>query len=511
MRMYVDPSSLNTSQVQLVLEHNGQCIYWDVSSYDKRCFTGEYDVCEHINAFWAKLPAYRQEKIFTLYLQIRDTYEEIYEATGLITELMPLVKGLFEEHPLEELETWVNFHSNIIIPDKFDEEYVASDEKPGSREKTYLKQDYRRLVILAIALRIMIPVWGEFIYRTKRETGTHFKEYYAYQLLNHTHLMHSAALEKLSTYSFHLIQADRPVYNIVISGVGTEDFPAWLLAMVMVRRLCMGDVRGVNPQTHLVTYIFNYINQKITGSSGGGNFATMVKGKEFESAVSDEHNASRLEGYKIKLKASIGDIAIFEHYMDDPVRVAQRLKPTVDLALLTESLQTCRALQNEQILPQQVTLVQYVLKPAVSARGIMHLNKLQVLNGIAIAQTLLWEAGHTVLAALISAIATSSDTEMMISGLSSSARIPKELNEEIQTLFPYTKISAARKKTRNFNPVIHAIDELALLFGQRDWILTLAPDKIQQITGHEQVTRFGCPHDIKILLAKLIVELAKSR
>jgi len=507
--MYIDQASLTTSQGQMVLEHNGQLIYWNISSYDKRCFVGDIDVTVHINEYWAQLPMFKQEKIFNIFYSIRDVFEDVYQTEPLVHRLVPLIKALFEEHKQEEIEHWLSFYSSIIIPEKLEDEYIQSDEKPGSREKTYLRNDYRRLVVLAVSLRIMIPIWGEFIYRTRKETGTYFKEHLAYYLLNESNVFNCPAIEKLMTYVIHNIQPDRTTHNIVITGVGTEEFPTWLLSVVAVRRLCVGDVSGSNPTTSLVTFIYNFINQKVTGNNTG-NFATMVKGKEFESSTSDDHNASRLEGYKIKLKAPIGDIVILEHYMDDPYRVIQKLKPTANLDLLNEFIQQNKALENEQIWLPQITIAQYILRPVISPRGLTHLNKIYAITAISIAQTLLWEAGHKTLAALISAIATNNRDEMMLGGIDSKARIPKELADRIGVLYPYAKVSASKKKSKVFNSVIQAIDELASLFGQRDWIITLSDEKAKEITGHENIRRFSCPHDIKVLLAKLIIQLAES-
>ena len=510
LKMYLDEQSLKTSHTRMVLEHNNQSIYWDISAYDKKSFL-RFDVCQHINEFWARLHPARQEKIFQIYYRIREIYEEVYDVTALIKEISCHVVELFNEHPVEEINRWIDFHSDIIIPTKnIEEEYIASDEKPGSREKTYLRSDYKELVGMSMVLRIMVPIWGEFIFRTKKETGTQFKELHAFQLIMHTWLPQCNAYEKLRTYIVHNIQNDKPVLNIVISGVGTEDFPDWLLSMVIVRRLCIGDIRGVSVDSSLVTFIFNYVNQKVTGAAGG-NFATMVKGKSLDTAVTDEHNASRLEGYKIKLKLPIGDLAILEHYLSNPYIVAKKLNPNINLEFLEESLHNCQLLQHEQLQPCQVALAQYVIKPVIPPRALTHLNKVCVINAIAVAQTALWQAGHKQLAALISAVPTKNDMEMLVSSIDSKARIPKELAEQIDKLFPYTRLAASRRKTKAVNNVIQAIDELSAMFGQRDWIITLKQDKLAEITGNQFVSRYGCPHDIKILLARLIIELAQSR
>lgn len=542
MRMELDVFSLKENQLILNVIHGGKTIPWNVSPFDKRVFAGNilatnvkvnldtpvadedtndddeikpvnayHDVFKHINQYWAYLPAWKQEKIFETYNQIRNVLEDVYDTTLLIGELIPLIHTLFEEHKLEEINHWMAFHSDILLPSKLDDVYKIDDSKPGSREKTYLKSDYVDLLNMTIGLRTMIPVWGEFIYRTKKDTGTQFKEFYSYKLLAQTHLADSAPMEKLRIYVQSNIQSDKPMLSSIVNGIGSEDFPTWLLSKVLVMRLCVGDISGANISSSLVTFIWNFITQKVNGTNAG-SFSSMVKPKEFESGdQSSDHNTSRLEGYKMKTELPIGDIVILEQYMDDPINVAIQLKPSIDLELLNKFLYHAKALENERIWEPQVALAQYVLKPVISPRGMPHLSKKQVISAIAIAQTVLWETNHKLLACLISAVATSNSNELMLSGIVSNARIPKELMDELGLLFPFSKVSASKKKGKVTNSAVVSIDELAQMFSQRDWILTVPNECMMEVLGKDNNRRFSCPHDIKILLAKLIIQLTNSR
>ncbi len=511
MKIELDVEELKLNQLQINISHDDEVLYWNISSFNKIAFQSGYDVFKHINQYWAHLPTFKQGKIFSIFHKIKNVFEEVYDTSLLIHSLLPLMKDIFEEHKLEEIKQWMNFHSDILFPYKLDEVYVVSDEKPGSREKTYLKSDYYDLLTMAIALRVMIPIWGEFIYRTKRETGTLFKEFYAFKLLSQTNIIHSNPMEKLRIYVTNNIQTDKPILSSIINGVGTEDYPIWLLSKVLVSRLCVGDISGTNQSSSLVTFIWNYINHKVNNTNTG-SYSGMIKSKEFENGdTRDDHSASRLEGYKIKTELPLGDVVILEHYMGDPINVALQLKSTINLELLKHFLDNASVLNTEQLWKPQVTLAQFILKPIMGPRGLIHLNKVQVISAIAIAQTILWESNHKVLACLISAVATDNESETMLSGIDSRARIPKDLMDELNVYYPFNKVSAQKKKGKVVNTVVGSIDELSQLFSQRDWILTVSDEHAFEVTGRENNRRFSCPHDIKILLAKLILELVKSR
>lgn len=504
MKMYVDPLSMKTTTAQLVLEHNENKIYWYVSTLNKSAFETD-EVCKHINEYWAKLPGYKQQLIFNIYEEIKGILQDIYDTTQLITALIPLVTKLYEEHDMQELSTWISFHSDIVLPSDMVESYVESDDDVRTREKTYVKEDYKGLILLSLALRPMIPIWGEFIYKTRPDTGTGFKEFYAVKLINKTHLMESEPMVKLRTYVSHNIKADKPMYSNILNSVGTEDFPMWLLSHVLVRKLCISDLSCTSNETTLISSIFNFISQKVMGNPPS-SLAEMVSSKDFNrSSSNDENNISRLEAFKIKQKIAPGDIAIIEHVLGDPLHIAQSINPSVSRQLLSEFLASSRALDIHEISVCQVVLAQYVLKSVIPPRGLMHVSKQKVINAIAVAQTLVWDK-YKPIAAMMSAIVTG-EGELQTNGIDSKVRIPPELMKELERVFPYTKVSISKKKGKVQNNVLSAIDEISSLFSARDWTLTLPDHMVEQVTGQPNLRRYSCPHDIKILLAELILDI----
>jgi hypothetical protein len=507
--MRINFDKTKEERIEAQIEHNGIKLFWNISSFIKGNFTPTYDPCDHINKFWEKLEPFKQQKIFDIFAKIRDVFEDNHETVPLIQILQPLMKGLYEEHTLDNISRWLAFYvTDVLIPDNIKVDYIQDDEKPGSREKTYTRSDYESLVTMTVAMRLMIPIWGEFIYRTKNETGTEFKEYYAFQLLAQTPLMHCAAMEKMKIYVDSNIQLDKSMATAIYRGIGTEDYPNWLLSAVLVNRICMGDITGVNPMKHLITVVWNFLNNKINGT---GTFGEMIRNKEFKSgdSSSSDDNASRLESYKLKQDVAIGEIEILNTFMDDPINVATLLKPNINLQLLEKFLTAAEQLQNEQLWEPQVILAQWVMKPVLSPRGMVHLSKKKVINALAITQTVLWENGHRELACLITAIASDNSKELQMSSIGTGAKIPDAIKEEINFYYPFNKIMPTKLKTKPNNVALVAIDSVANKFTQRDWIITAPNEFASIITGSKSHRRYGVPHDIKILLARLVVEIAK--
>ena len=514
MRMTVTPETLRANRVTLTLDHAGETQTWSVAPFNKKVFVEDLDVTEHINKFWMSRPLARQQQIFEIYKQIYAVLSNFGTAVSLLVDLRPLVKQLYDCHPLEEIDQWIAFHGSdtIHIPVRLEDTFVHSDERPMTRDKTYTKPDYVKLIGLTLALRPMIPIWGEFIERTHKETGTSFKEYYAYLLLAYTKLNESQAMEKLlvfiRSYQAGVDQSKNP--TAIVDGLGTETSDEWLLGALLVTRICVGDIRGSDTAPGLVITSYKYITGRISGSmsASGGNFGDVIRAKDFKTSGTDDQEISMMEAYKVKQLLPIGAIAPFEHDLNKPYDVARKVYPQVDLILLDKMIAAIAHRQTDAIWPPQITLTKIMLARAMSPQAIEHVDKPHTLVAMAIAQTVLWQKGHRKLAGLLSAVSTTNSNSHTYSGTGVMARIPREMAEEIGVLYPYSFQSVTRQKTTPPCEAIVAIDKIAEQFNARDWILMLPEALGTELLG-SNARRYPCPHDIKIQLARLTIETAK--
>lgn len=503
----------------MLTHENVEPIHWNIALYDKMSYSGDFDIFEQINGYWAHLPIHTQNEIYAVYAQIHQTFETIGEGSDsnqelyeLVTKLYDLVAKLYEYHNLDDIKHWLTYHAtNVRIPTNLRESYQESHENPGSRERTYLRDDYVWLVALSVALRAMIPVWGEFIARARKETGTTYKEYYAYRLLAKSSIAHSEPMERLRVYVEHSVPPDKSKSAAILEGLSSDDFPIWVLGLVLVRRLSIGDVRGLDPNSSLVTFIYKYIGQKVKGHDS--SFIGLVKDKIVEGVGQEgENNLSKLEGYKIKETIPAGDIAIISHYMQNSEQLARSVCPDIDLGLVRASLLSVQALMDKQIWKPQMTLMQLVLARVVSSQGLLHLHKPLTLQAMAITQALLWHRGHRELAALVSAVEQDSTDAQQLPGSDSRARISKEQMEVLDALYPFSRRTTGKQKgLKRTNPAAESIESVSAEFSKHAWRLSLPPDWTAELTGNRNTKRYTVPHDIKIKLAALAISIQQRK
>jgi hypothetical protein len=318
-------------------------------------------------------------------------------------------------------------------------------------------------------------------------------------------------MERLRVYVEKSLPPDKSLAAAILGGaISSEDFPTWMLGLVLVRRLSVGDVRGLDPVSSLVTFIYKYIDQKARGHDN--TFIGMVKDKIVEGLGQEgENNLSKLEGYKIKQEIPAGDITVIEHYVEDIYNVALRICPDIDPELVRQSEESTRLLANYQIWQPQMKIMQWVLKPVVPPRGLMYLNKMLALRAMAAAQALLWHRGHFEIAALLSAIEQDNSDAQQLMGTETRARIPKELTEVLDKLYPFSRKPPGKSKAnaKRLNPASEAIDSVAGALNEHAWRLTLPSEWTAKVTGNKNTRRYGVPHDIKVKLANLTIAIAQ--
>lgn len=544
---------------EVVITHKDKELVWNTSPLDKTSFSAGYDVFEQLNAYWKTLSDQEQDALFDIYQEIRNTFDEVWdpsERSALLVELIaklygqtgPLVAPTgyvggaqhiqnqmssargqqvstgdsFKFHDLVRIRHWTDYYADLYIPDNVSAEFTQADS-PYDRKGTYVREEYRWLVALAIALRAMIPIWGEFIAQSRKEIGTQFKEYEAMRLLRKAEIFEPAEgtwpeegtgrhpMERLRDFIDAKIPADKSKDAAIIVGVGTERFPEWLLGLVLVRRLCVGDVRGVDRYNELVSYIWKYVNSKVKGHDT--SFAGIVKPKEQTGErLEGDNNISKLEGYKLKEQVPAGDIAALSWYTEDIQRMALRVEPNLPLEMLSEAIQAVDQLQNEQIMKCQVTISQWVMKPAVQPRGQWLLKKDAVMRCLAATTAILWYHGHYEIAALVSGIAQQGGDELILGGGDNGARIPTEQQEEINRLYPYFRRTASKNKDkRQPNAAVTSIESLREQFGEYLWKLTLPTEWVKQVTGNGRNRRYNMPYEIRVKLAKLVIAIATRK
>jgi len=504
--MRITPNiTLDVSKV--IVSHNNESMDFSVSTFSKATFS-KIDIFEQINLYWETLPEQQQQNIFNIYKDINNDFIDVTIGSNqsLSNILSNRVKQLMELHDLENIEKWLVVDYNLKVPDNCTNIYVESIETNTSRDKTYTYTDYTKLMSLSVLLRAMIPIWGEFIYLTGKEFGTGHKVFQAFKLLFQSYVMRCSAMNKLSTYVRITSSEDGDRLHSILEGISSEDFDIVLLGLVVIRRLCIADIKNLRESVNPITFIYMYIKSKIKSDIDGSGIVDKNPDKK-EFGSSDE-KISSIEMIRIKGDISPGDEAQLEFSVKDSNSVALKLCSIMDINFLNKSIKTSNVLMEHIIQPPQICLLKWIMYPVISTRGIDYLSKNTVVRLIGILEAVLWYRGFKYLSVLCSSYLAIGDV-MRISPMDKISRLNVALIDEISDLYRFTKIKPSRKNDPVIeNHCIKTIENVSGEFISGNWIPTARLELLEEIPGASQKI-LPIRSDIKNEIARLVIELGK--
>jgi len=532
MRIDIEKAS-GTGPATIKLCHGNRSAVWDTSFYvrstDHRSPMNLNQVFQELNAFWATLSQTEQAAYWDLYVEAKDALDNIFNLGDLTAKLQDVVRRIYDLPSLEKLTYWVVHRSGIRIPSDLKESF--EDANGGSlniyqREKTYLKSEYIELAILTVALRIMVPIWGEFIKNTRREVGGNSKELEAYRLLFFSRVHNSEAMRHLQQYvqmAVIALQGGEVNATAILNGMGIVEFADWMLAQAVVRRLSICPINASEAEgSHIVTNVYQFVK---VGTRGGhkkhlkkfGSKVTLRKANEGD----DSQKKTSAEVYKIKQDIPDGIRVLMQTYFDDPQRVLYRtlgLTKPGSMALvapkpegLDTRLRLClewvNGIPDFEVMPHHLTLTQWTLSPILSPDAIPFLTLDALKRALAITQTILWEWYFYDLAALVTAKPYEMDEDMMVGATETRGRIPKELLDDMNQRWPHIQQSKGKQSFRQTNVAAKAVDGLCDHMTISDWVLCCPNELVEKVSRNGFSRRFSIPGDIRWTLSNLLIKI----
>lgn len=494
--------------VVVELTHGDQMIEFSVRALGKSNFfnvnDASFDVFSQLNQYWAKLPEEKQAAIFDIYQRIFNEFHTSWSSQALAEGLTKLSKELMDHHQLDEIRNWIYADNVLILPSDLKAEYEHCIDTNTSPERTFTRKEYMDLLTMSIAMRSMLPVWGEYILTIRGEIGNDFKEFNAFNLLADAAIMHSAPIIKLTTYIKGNTESNANRESHILNGITSADAPRWMLSLVVIKRLCLTDIRGTSDDHHLCRIIYRFLAQRTDSTSG--SFEERVRPKvSGHDGGPESDKISSLERFRIAFPYSIGTIVEIEAYLNNPINVARRLCVDIEPDDLYRSIETSAELINSPYLDMQVTMARWVLSTVVSPTGMMCLSPDQAVRCIGIAEAVLWARGQKFLAILQSAFAVISEDKMIVTAMDSKQQLTQDRVEALMQCFPHQRPEGRKLgQIKTINIGVQGINELVNMLTNASWRPTAHPSMLKDLNMQPN-RRINIPSDIMNVIADLAI------
>ncbi|BAW19253.1 hypothetical protein [Ralstonia phage RP12] len=495
------------SKRYMIIEHGNAKLQWN---FPPRTWNSEpdtnADAFDQINAYFEQLDGTKQAAIFEEYRQIhtvlRATNMQQDECEDLIEAIRPMAKALFDQIDPTHFYNWVwsTLRPRVPVDVKIT---FDPDTMPGTRERTYLLEDYKGLIPLAILVRAAVPFWFDFAALTKSVLSREHKDMLAYSLIEQAWPAQCQALKRLEQFVDHTIGNDRNNPAAIMMGIGTDDFVYWALTSLVINRLPVVDVMGVNNLTPVVSALYNYVRHRVTTIASS---QPAIKNKFAETSYSaDENNQSYLEGFRNRIALTVGQEALGDYYLEqqielihkgvvDPLSLIERVAPGIDYALVEDSLNSAKALHGIPLMDEQITIAAWLFHPYSQVRAVGNLLKERVVSLLGLAQAVLIHHGKIDLAMLVSAayerVDNSGGTHFIGESIAPLRAVDREA---YRAVFPMEQRSRNQKKVRNF--VFDDVYELVRSLQEYDINCTFSDATLQRVQGNNPNRKYFLRRD----------------
>lgn len=378
--------SLNDDVIITTLFNDGSEIYWNASIYSKikELSARSLTLFRETNDFLAWLPPDKLKAVEDYYRTVGATFarasakhtttdKEFIAVVDVITEEITVATGkFFKSITLDLIKEWSSQYNGINIPDLGEKHNVVY-----TVEGTYLREDYIKLVDLCIAIRLMVPVWCEYISTVDTVVASNKYEVSCIELLRDAPgIIESEAMRKLSSYIEEKSQLEiGKAATAIINGMPRSRIPEWILSITIVRRIGVGDISADDVRGNLITSIYGFVQGILNRDLDRKNAGT-VRDKFRDDKSSDEfEKQSLIEQYRIKQDITEGDCSMYETWIVTyPERAALELvkhreMTKEELALYMKRVKTCIAyaekLNELSLIDVQYTLLGWIVNDIV--------------------------------------------------------------------------------------------------------------------------------------------------
>lgn len=449
--MRIDVSTIQGEGfTQISVSHKGKVIEWSARAYSKVKLADPTRVFLEFNEFLESVDEVAHDKLFACYESSKALFEMGFDPSHITASLIHHINEIYKHLPLNKMRRWLLTIGNIHIPPEI-QDTITTDSRYNKREQTYLKNDYINLSTIALALRAVLPIWGEFM-----DQGTDqdlYKENEVVGLVAATGLAHWPALEtndvgedvhtvfdKLESYIRFCVEEEEITLGRLWSGMSTVNIRQLLHSKVMVRRLTIVPLNDPTSYS-IVANIYRYVGSNLNPTERSTSDRVNAKQPE-RAGGDDEDNTSFIESHKTKGRVSPGDIVAYNLDALDYELLAENIDPTICKTKLARCIDCISQVSSSEIRPHQILIAQWVMAKAFPSRAFYHVDKLPVNYLLATTQALLWHWGYVDTAIFMQVVPLYHGDNQIASPLGQlriGSRIATRYRPLLDDLFPHMK------------------------------------------------------------------------
>lgn len=510
MKLVVEETHLS-GIAKVKAECGNESIVFSVDTYKSASIPYANELFDDVNRLLSTFSADTQKAIYSVYADIHDHFETIRDPRTLHPTVKKEVIKLYDLIPYQSVRDYVYNTPTIAFPNYLKVDYTDTDrETRDFVNRTYLRDDYVDLVVLAMGFRFMVPIWGVHVGLISDMTDNAFKEYQAYDLIKRSAIFKWPPRQRLDIFIEASHDPSKLGLAATLAQLGGDEIPAHLQALAVIRKLSLAPLSFQSRTDDLVKIIFNFAFGNGHYNRYENNFDGRVRAKiDDEKIVDDEDNSSVWDNFKRNVEISALDKQVVVTYTNDSHRMARHIDSTIDL----EKVDLCLdiAMQNVNTFETEVfqtTMTQWICAKLFSPQILSDDDDFPphaMMRCVAVTQAVLWHWGFLEAAVLMQSTKINGDFVNM----DLRSAITRDLSRQLDSLFPHSKLEGRGTSGQKKNPVTKAIYRLCDSILRHEWEPG-GPTQLMEDYYKETGSRFWTvPGTIKSQFAEIVIRLSQ--
>jgi hypothetical protein len=152
---------------------------------------------------------------------------------------------------------------------------------------TYFTKDYENLVVFSVLLKLIMPIWGSYCSYLEEDLGIDYVLINSVDIIRNSYIENNPAVIRLENYVnvFTKDKIKTKGYSIN-TDISTEDVPAYMLALVLWKKVCIFDPRAHDKS--IIRDVHDLLKDKCERvTKGGPNNRSKVNERGEEISIAD--------------------------------------------------------------------------------------------------------------------------------------------------------------------------------------------------------------------------------
>jgi len=438
----------NITETSVIYTHEGSVVKFTIDTINKRLKDEILadSMFTLLNGYIKKKgPAFSKE----LYGVLLNSYNAILmETSKRDLEPMPLfiihnVLNMFDFNDIKEyVATCGLVHIPSLLPEHYDEN-IELDEK-GSREQTYLRNDYIELITLVTILKSTLGVIGNYAsVKSNVLAKNPYREYLLFTFYASHKIFQTDAFKKVYDGIYKLIDrlfSDREntAIRLIEKTMSKDNLPMYITAFVTIQKLLVNSELTDDDTRNTITKIYHFASNKIKLKDN----SSTVKIKHFNNGEDDSgESESVMESYRTPTNLSQGSILEFRNVFKDPVILAKHLGLRRSKEEIYNMVIAFRQLEDPLPIKENLYLASWIYKDITDIRSFDYLELEEIIVALSVGFLYLWDNGYKDIAYILSSFSSSVDDFKVIFSLRN--KLKPAIKEALEELFPNNKVIAS--------------------------------------------------------------------